>query len=1045
MIPKNKIDFSSTQLQDFVISDYTNLLTSSDIRNHGRQGKYICPNCGKHQLSINKDGFKYDCYGCHDTSAIASQLLQQANELKKKEYRPSVKPQRHEWFYTDQQGNKLIKVRRVDDEVGKKSISQYSKQGNQWISGLKDISQSDVVLLYYQEVQKAIAESETIFITEGELCVDVLRDIGLTATTNIGGSGKNYHVYECLRDYLNVVICPDRDSVGIKHALKINEILPQAKWLYAFPEDVSWKIPLSGGADVADWIDQMKKKDQLTQEEIKNKILCSVETRRENIIYSARTQKKAEKQDNKTTKLRVVEKDWDTAKLSIENLIGRNLNESQLQDHIIQISEETFIAPKELYARYYKLINELEADERLEENTDKLANILEIEKTDLNLFSVLPKRIANQITELAAKMCVTPEHLFTALLPTWSTGIGTKSKIIVSQSMGYTQPAVLRTMIVAKSGDRKTPILNSATQPIEDIELESRLSYQKAKELYEKDLQAWERMSNDERQKNEEPQEPLEERFLLKDFNHDGLVRILSENPQGVLGVIDELKGYFTRMNKSGRGDDEQKDLELFNGKSISKDRMGKDFSFFVPKTAVSLTGTIQWEVLQNLIKSKGDNDSAGTICRWLVCAKEMPKSYLNIFETETSLFDDFKATQKSLFQFLRSLPENDYLLSPEAKKLWQDFQHKLEDMRQAETIEALAIAYPKFESYMSRIALVYHCLESFGQGKPQATISAKTMAKAIETVQWFVGQYKLVLAKLSPTQSLTGDILKIRDFLLKKEMITASQVKDRLKHLRTKDGNQIIKSHFETLVNSGIATWVKSRTLKIKLVTPETSEITPDNSGKSSETLESNQLNSLTKSKKNNSGNSGNNSGQLKSSHNNALDTNSGQNSNSHFSFQFKEKKENLSSVDQTPEITPEKINSPLPKVSEVSSETFEDRGVESSEVSPELSELNSPKQDIARVGEFPELIPELSKVNSHSEDLSHSEPSKKNNQDLFSVNDFPQLNQKYTYRLDSGKTTTVEVKSIKDSGEVIMINLCNGTLIHINEYCYSQIIAKA
>lgn len=63
----------------FIISEYSSLLGDKQ-----ENGKYVCPKCGEKALSINKDGRKFDCYGCHDTKGIAYELRKLNGEFEPK-------------------------------------------------------------------------------------------------------------------------------------------------------------------------------------------------------------------------------------------------------------------------------------------------------------------------------------------------------------------------------------------------------------------------------------------------------------------------------------------------------------------------------------------------------------------------------------------------------------------------------------------------------------------------------------------------------------------------------------------------------------------------------------------------------------------------------------------------------------------------------------------------------------------------------------------------------------------------------------------------
>ncbi|MCC3532531.1 MAG: hypothetical protein JGK40_31850 [Microcoleus sp. PH2017_21_RUC_O_A] len=154
-----------------------------------------------------------------------------------KEIRPA---QTRYWEYPARDGSPLVRVKRVDDGNGKKTISQQHWDGSKWVSGLSNVDRADIPVYRYAEVQKAIAENQLIFIVEGEPCVDLLWSLGLAATTNIGGSEKWRSTDSQDLIGAQVTISPDRDVPGIKHAEQIAQDFPDAQWLYPYPESPAW-------------------------------------------------------------------------------------------------------------------------------------------------------------------------------------------------------------------------------------------------------------------------------------------------------------------------------------------------------------------------------------------------------------------------------------------------------------------------------------------------------------------------------------------------------------------------------------------------------------------------------------------------------------------------------------------------------------------------------------------------------------------------------------------------------------------------------------
>ncbi|WP_333224531.1 hypothetical protein [Microcoleus sp. Pol14D6] len=177
----------------------------------------------------------------------------------KKAIRPA---QTRHWEYPDRDGSPLVRVRRVDFGDGrKKDIKQqhWDKDKNDWVMGLGKVERASIPIYRYADVKKAIANGDWIFIVDGESCADALRDLGLAATTSIGGMGKWRITDTSDLQGAKVVICPDRDIPGIEDAAKVSQHFPDAMWLYCYPESGAWdNLPKSQGLDVKDWIDSEK-------------------------------------------------------------------------------------------------------------------------------------------------------------------------------------------------------------------------------------------------------------------------------------------------------------------------------------------------------------------------------------------------------------------------------------------------------------------------------------------------------------------------------------------------------------------------------------------------------------------------------------------------------------------------------------------------------------------------------------------------------------------------------------------------------------------
>jgi len=176
---------------------------------------------------------------------------------------------RQRYTYTDRQGNPIARVNRTDSTDGK-SFFQEHRQGQKWVKGLPADIRPAIAPYRFLEFQSALEKGEIGFWVEGESCADALWDIGIPATTTIGGS-KGYLQYGTYKDDFQgpqLVLCPDRDSAGLGYMEMVAQDHPDALWCYVYPESVVYpvpwqRLPTSGGLDVADWISEGATKETL--------------------------------------------------------------------------------------------------------------------------------------------------------------------------------------------------------------------------------------------------------------------------------------------------------------------------------------------------------------------------------------------------------------------------------------------------------------------------------------------------------------------------------------------------------------------------------------------------------------------------------------------------------------------------------------------------------------------------------------------------------------------------------------------------------------
>ena len=485
----------------------------------------------------------------------------------------------------------------------------------------------------------------------------------------------------------------------------------------------------------------------------------------------------------------------------IDQLIAQNLKSSKLTSQLNRLADESGRHVSEVRKQYNERKGEVEQTDEEVEAKLALPNLLVTHR--LNLSNYLwgdGGLLAQVIVETAKAMPTSPEFLFTTLLPTAATLIGTSSRVVVKPKAKYKQPCVFWSAVVARSGQLKTPAQKVILDPLVQLEIEENQKYQEALEDYEMVLASWKKDKNPD--PADKPKPPIRKRYLTKDATIETLERIHGQNPRGVLVHRDEVAEDFKSDNayRNGKGGDKEKKLDQFNGSPLIIDR--KDREVALERSAISRTGSIQWEVLQSLM---GDgHDINGTFARWLFCATECPPRLINLLEDDIDTGIDKLLTD--LYKRLEKIPEADYLLSLEAKKLFQQWQHELVYRELEETHPGLQVVYPKIEAYTARFALWLHIVNAaLAEQTPELVISEHTMSAAVQLGRYYLSQFELVLATNSPQSGLTGVLLKIINYLKGKKAIKISQLKSSIRALRQIDKTEI-RSYCQWLGEHGYA-----------------------------------------------------------------------------------------------------------------------------------------------------------------------------------------------------------------------------------------------
>lgn len=161
--------------------------------------------------------------------------------------RDDDEPQEWVFIYHDEGGYPLRKVTRVDNPDGTKKFCQFRHTPQGWQRGVRDVRDVPYRLPVLIE---GVDRGDTVFVVEGEKCVEALSKRKLLATTNPAGAGKWPNSFRRFFMGAHVILLPDNDDVGRRHMEHVAaNLAPVVSTL------TTLELPgLTEGGDVWDWM-----------------------------------------------------------------------------------------------------------------------------------------------------------------------------------------------------------------------------------------------------------------------------------------------------------------------------------------------------------------------------------------------------------------------------------------------------------------------------------------------------------------------------------------------------------------------------------------------------------------------------------------------------------------------------------------------------------------------------------------------------------------------------------------------------------------------
>lgn len=434
----------------------------------------------------------------------------------------------------------------------------------------------------------------------------------------------------------------------------------------------------------------------------------------------------------------------------------------------------------------------------------------------------LPEPARSYVEQAAASITLHTASIAMPLLAALASAIG-NSRIVRIKS-DWKEPCVLWSMIVARTGDAKSPGLDAAVGFLRSMDQRAIAEWRRATREHLKHEKTSKRAKQD--APDEEPPPPPK-RCTLQDTTIEAAAAALEANPRGLLLERDELSGFFASFDayrKAGAGKDRPFWLAAYGARPYVKDRSTQPL-IAVERAAVSITGVIQPGVLQSAT-DKTDRE-AGLLARFLVAAPPSRKRPFSETEIDQSLIDAMQRVFDRLLS-LSMMPDGDtwtpieVAMSPNARHAFIEWHNGVDAERFEERDADIRALLSKAAGTLARLALVVE-LAAWAGSKPDTAsdlaaaaaqagpieISLDAVRRAIAIMDWCNAEARRVYAMLGEEgpESRRREFVDLIEHLIDDPIrgVSANELRKRTRRFAT---SQEAEAALDALVQAGTGEW---------------------------------------------------------------------------------------------------------------------------------------------------------------------------------------------------------------------------------------------
>jgi hypothetical protein len=353
---------------------------------------------------------------------------------------------------------------------------------------------------------------------------------------------------------------------------------------------------------------------------------------------------------------------------------------------------------------------------------------------------VLPARIQAFIKTVAAAVSCPPDLVAVPALVVLGAAIG--NSVVLEVNEGWLERASLWALVVARSGDGKSPAHDHAVRPLQQRQSELYAAYRAA-------LADWRARKDSNEAAGPKPRP---EHAAITDTTLEALANALLASPRGLLMDLDEATAWvmaFNQYRTGGKGADRPHWLKMWSSAPTTAIRATREEPVHIPATFVAVTGNIPPDKLTTLGDEAGDED--GFVARVLFSYPVPIPAAATEHGVPHEVAEDWGAIVDRLLQLTPQAPGDGQKgipmlpavaqFSADGRRAWYAWLDQHAQEMNGETFaDSLRAPWSKFRAYISRLALIvaaarWACGE---RGADAFTVDAADVEAAAELVRYF-------------------------------------------------------------------------------------------------------------------------------------------------------------------------------------------------------------------------------------------------------------------------------------------------------------------